>query len=106
LLKVRRIVTSTVAGIGWALALLDVVGVVDLSIKQSQFALGVAMTLTAGVVLCVRRRPIGAAYDMGYAAGRRDAIRESSARPGRTIRLERKVVEPIRARRERDPSMN
>jgi len=83
------------AGVGWAIAALDLLGVIDLEDAQSNFALGAAMTLTAGVMLCVRRRPIGQAYDMGYAVGRRDAIRAASCRPGSVIKLERHVIEPL-----------
>ena len=95
MLRVRRAVAMVLAGIGWAIATLDVVGVIQLQDAQSNFALGTAMTLTAGVMLCVRRRPIGQAYDMGYAIGRRDAIRAASCRPGSVIKLERQVIEPL-----------
>lgn len=77
------------------LALLDAIGVIGLEDSQSNFALGLAMTLSAGVMLCIRRRPLGQAYDMGYETGRRDAIRAASCSPGKVHRLERLVIEPL-----------
>jgi len=85
----------SLAGMGWAVAALNVLDVITLEDAESNFALGAAMTLTAGLMLCVRRRPIGQAYDMGYAIGRRDAIRAASCRPGSVIKLERHVIEPL-----------
>ena len=93
--KVSRATTAVIAGIGWAVAALDMLGVLDLTFEQSNFALCAAVALTAGVMLCIRRRPLGTAYDMGYEHGRRDAVRLASCTSGRVVHLERKVVEPL-----------
>jgi hypothetical protein len=93
---VRTKVAMVLAGAGWVSALADMLGALDLSTKQSNFCLAAAVTLTAGVMLCVRRRPLGAAYDLGYENGRRDALlTNNSPDGGRLVELHRKVIEPL-----------
>jgi len=88
-------VATVLAGTSWGCAIADVIGLLDLTPKQSNFALAAAITLTAAVMVCVRRRPLGAAYDLGYEMGRRDAIRsQNSPDGGRLVNLRRKVIEP------------
>jgi hypothetical protein len=93
---VRTKVTALLAAAGWAFSVVDMLGVIDLSAKQSNFCLAAAAVLTAMVMLCVRRRPLGAAYDLGYENGRRDALlTNNSPDGGRLVELHRKVIEPL-----------
>ena len=94
----KTIATITAAA-AWLAAAADMMGLLDLTLEQSQFALCVALAMSAGVMLCIRRRPLGDAYDMGYENGRRDALRASNGPGGggRLVQFERKTIEPLRA---------
>lgn len=86
------VMSATGATAGWGIALADAIGLIHLTLAQSQLALGAGMTLTAGIMLCVRRRPLGAAYDLGYEEGRRDAMRGPGG--GRVLQLHKRDLEP------------
>lgn len=86
------IVTAAGAATGWCIALAEAFGVIHLTLTQSQVALGAGMTMTAGIIACVRRRPLGAAYDLGYEDGRRDAMRGPDG--GRVLHLHKRDIEP------------
>lgn len=78
---------------GWvAAAVLTVVDVIDQdrAVMAQSLALSVALICSACLALQRHQRPLGTAFEMGYDRGRRDAIREASARtkvtPIRTAR--------------------
>jgi hypothetical protein len=89
-------VAVAAAAVSWGLALADNVGLINLDDKQSNFCLAAAITLTACVMTCIRRRPLGAAYDLGYENGRRDAmVQNNGPDGGKLIDLHRKIIEPL-----------
>lgn len=78
------------AVVGWAVAVLDAAVMVDLTPEVSRLALAAGISLTMWVMLCLRRRPLGQAYDLGYEHGRRDGIRAGNGPGGgRVVRLRR-----------------
>jgi hypothetical protein len=89
-------VAAALAATGWGLALADNVGLINLDDKQSNFCLAAAITLTAWAMMCKRRRPLGAAYDLGYENGRRDAmVQNNGPDGGKLMGLHRKIIEPL-----------
>ncbi len=82
-----RVATIAGAVIGWGSALgfacLGVAGWVDDETVSELMLLGVSVALICSAALVLRRheRPLGAAFEMGYDMGRKDAIREASGRP-------------------------
>ena len=50
------------------------------SSEATMVLLSVAITCTASCMLQRFHRPLGAAYDLGYETGRRDAIRDATQR--------------------------
>lgn len=71
---------------GWASALvLAGMGITDRLHDETAnqlmlVSLSLALICSACMALWKHQRPLGAAYEMGYEAGRRDAIREASGR--------------------------
>lgn len=92
---ITKIISATGASAGWGTAAADVLGIIDLDVAHSQFALAVALSLTAGLMLCVRRRPLGAAYDLGFDDGYKHAMRsQNGPGGGRVVQFRKRDLEP------------
>lgn len=78
----RKPTATAVAGVSWGLAAADIFapGVVLLPADGERLLLAVAVCSTLCLMIRCYQRPLGAAYDMGYEAGRRDVILEANRR--------------------------
>ena len=87
-------VAGTIIGWGAAAALIFVEQHPRFILAQA-FFLSVGIVSTVWMLLACRNRPLGAAFELGYEAGRRDALRDAN-------RSTRVVVQmPLRGERRR-----
>lgn len=68
------------AGLAWGVGVADVIPGVALPTDVARLCVMAAGVLTGFVMLRCYQRPLGAAYDLGYKAGRRDAVVEATRR--------------------------
>jgi len=73
-------VAGTVLGWGSAAALIFVVDTEanPRAVLAQAFALGVGIVSVVWMLLACRNRPLGAAFELGYDMGRREAIRDAN----------------------------
>lgn len=75
------------------------------SLEVTMICLSLAIVATLAIVVNCYTRPLGQAFDLGYEAGRRDAIKEATKRTGvRQLKPFPLDLEPIRGRRDREPA--
>lgn len=83
-----------IAGASWGTVGFDVIDPAELLTgQQTGFLLAVAVCSSAFLMMRCYQRPLGVAYDMGYEAGRRDALLEANhVSSRRLVELHRRQV--------------
>lgn len=76
----KRIVVRGIATAAWTATTLNAVGLMPYPDQVDRVVVGIAVCATARLMFWCHQRPLGAAYDLGYEAGRRDQMRKANTR--------------------------